>query len=150
RAAALRASLAGMLGRRRAYRRSRKDPGVSMLLSVDRKSRMQARAGALEKIAPRRFNPEGTAWLPILHTRHGDWHFTALYSNTARAHQLGRTGDWVVIYYYDADHLEGQCTVVTETRGPLLGLRVVRGREAECRRHYRRGGRAAGSNSRRD
>jgi hypothetical protein len=29
------------------------------------------------------------AWLPVLHSVRGTWHFTALYSNTARAHQLG-------------------------------------------------------------
>ncbi len=139
RAAAVRAGLANILGRRRSSRRSNKDPDVGMLLSVDREYRTQARAGALQKIAPRRFNPEGTAWLPILHTRRNGWHFTALYSNTARAHQLGRTRDWVVIYFEDADHREGQFTVVNETRGPLKDLRVVRGREAECRRHYRRG-----------
>ncbi|MBI2162415.1 MAG: hypothetical protein HYU25_18930 [Candidatus Rokubacteria bacterium] len=31
---------------------------------------------------------------------------------------------------------EGQRTVVTETRGPLAGQRVVRGREGDCRAHY--------------
>jgi hypothetical protein len=76
------------------------------------------------------------AWLPILHAQHGTWHFTALYSNTGRAHELGRTRDWVVIYYYDGDHVEGQCTVVTETQGVLKGRRVVRGREVECTEHY--------------
>jgi hypothetical protein len=39
-----------------------------------------------------------------------------------------------VIYFYDDDHRESQCTVVTETHGPMTGKRVVRGREAECRR----------------
>lgn len=139
RAAAIRASLASILGRRRPSRRSGKDPAVGTLLAVDREYRSKARAGALQKIAPKRFNPAGTAWLPILHTSKGGWHFTALYSNTARAHQLKRTHDWVVIYFYDDDHEEGQCTVVNETRGPLSNLRVVRGHEAECRRYYRRG-----------
>lgn len=64
------------------------------------------------------------------------WHFTALFSNTARAHELNRTRDWVVIYFYDDDHDEGQHTVVTETSGRLKGRRVVRGREAECRDFY--------------
>ncbi len=63
-------------------------------------------------------------------------HFTALFSNTARAHELGRTSDWVVVYHYDDHHREGQSTVVTETQGPLLGRRVVRGREPECRALY--------------
>jgi len=139
RAAAIRANLANLIGRRRPSRRSNQDPDISTLLAVDREYRSKALAGSLEKIAPRRFNPEGVAWLPILHTNRDDWHFTALYSNTARAHQLNRTRDWVVIYFYDTDHREGQCTVVSETRGPLRSLRVVRGREAECRRYYRRG-----------
>lgn len=71
--------------------------------------------------------------VPVLHTRRGAWHFTVLYSNTARAHELGKTRDWVVIYFYDGDHQERQSTVVTETRAALAGSRVVRGREAECR-----------------
>jgi hypothetical protein len=131
RAAAIRASLAAMLGRRPGPPLG-KLPGVELLLDVDREYRDKAAAGKLTLIAPRRFNPEGKTWLPVLHARRGDWHFTALFSNTARAHELKRTRDWVVIYYYDGDHREGQCTVVTEGRGPHAGARVVRGREAEC------------------
>jgi hypothetical protein len=71
-----------------------------------------------------------------MHARRENWHFTALYSNTARAHELGRTRDWVVVYFYDDEHAEGQHTVVTEARGALAGKRVVRGREAECRAFY--------------
>jgi len=57
----------------------------------------------------------------------------ALHSNTARAHELGRTHDWVVVHLCDDDHREGQHTIATETQGPLAGQRVVRGRETECR-----------------
>ena len=32
--------------------------------------------------------PSGEAWLPVLHTERDGWHFTALFSNTAQAHQL--------------------------------------------------------------
>jgi putative hydrolase len=135
RASAIRAGLAFMLGRRVAGRRdSRHSPGVELLLKLDREYRKLAKAGKLPKIAPRRFNPENRAWLPVLHTERDGWHFTALFSNTARAHELGRTQDWVVLYFYDGDHEEGQHTVVTETHGPLRGKRVVRGREAECQR----------------
>ena len=74
---------------------------------------------------------------PVLHTRFGPWRFTALYSNTYRAHELHRTHDWVVICFDDGEHGEGQQTVVTEWRGTLEGRRVVRGREAECATHYR-------------
>jgi hypothetical protein len=94
--------------------------------------------GRLQRVAgsgPRRFNPGREAWLPILHAEQGAWHLTALFSNTARAHELGRTQDWVVIFCV-CDGDEGQCTVVSETHGPLSGRRVVRGREAECREHY--------------
>lgn len=95
-------------------------------------NREKADQGVLPKIAPRRFNAPGQAWLPILHTERGDWRFTALFSNTALAHELGRVGDWVVIYFHQDSGPEGQRTVVTETGGSLLGRRVVRGREAEC------------------
>jgi putative hydrolase len=111
-------------------------PPVELILRVDNEYRRKASAGKLPKITPKRFNPENKAWLPILHTTHDHWHFTALYSNTARAHQLGRTTDWVVIYFYDDHHREGQHTVVTETHGSLQGRRVVRGRETECQQYY--------------
>lgn len=135
RAAMLRATLAGMLARTRRPRpRGALEPAVDLLLNVDREYRAKAELGGLPKIAPRRFNPTGAAWLPILHTERGDWRFTALFSNTALAHELGRVRDWVVIYFHRDNGSEGQRTVVTETRGPLAGRRVVRGREAECLR----------------
>ena len=82
-------------------------------------------------IAPRRFNPKGEAWLPVLHAQRGDWHFTVLYSNTARAHELGRVRDWVVVYADGPGHAERQYTVVTPQGGRWVGQRVVRGRERE-------------------
>lgn len=137
RAAALRATLGSMLGGLRMSRIRRTDgPDVQVLLDLDREYRELAQAKRLPTIAPKRFNPKNEARLPVLHTNRGNWHFSVLYSNTALAHQLGRTRDWVVVYFYDNHHQEGQHTVVTETRGPLLGLRVVRGREAECRAYY--------------
>jgi hypothetical protein len=111
-------------------------PSVELLLEVDEAYRRRAEAGTLHRIAPRRFNPSGGAWLPILHTERGGWHLTALYSNTARAHELGRTHDWVVIYADGHDGAEQRFTVVTEYRGELTGRRVVRGREEECRALY--------------
>jgi hypothetical protein len=143
RAAAWRATLAAVLKPVRPRDRAplpapASQPPVATLLEVDGEYRRKAEAGSLPTIAPKRFNPDAKAWLPVLHTRHGDWHFTALYSNTATAHKLKRTHDWVVVYFYDDEHVEGQHTVVTETRGPLAGRRVVRGREAECREFYAR------------
>ncbi len=146
---AIREELGSILGRsarhrerRRAWleaRRAERDhaailvrPEVATLLAVDAEYRERAARGELQRIAPRRFNPEHRAWLPILHAERDGWQLTVLFSNTARAHELGKTEDWVVIFY-SRDGEEGQCTVVTETHGPLAGRRVVRGRETECR-----------------
>jgi len=141
RAAAIRAVLTDLLDHRRLRRPAPAEPKsgeppAALLLDVDREYRDKAEAGKLPTIVPKRFNPEGKAWLPVLHAARGAWHFTALYSNTERAHELGRTRDWVVIYFYDDEHVERQHTVVTETHGSLAGKRVVRGREADCRAHY--------------
>jgi len=131
--------LAHVLG----YRRPRPEPQqkiaeppVSLLLKIDEQYRKKAQAGELPTIAPKRFNPSDEAWLPIMHTTQKGWHFTALYSNTARAHQLDRVKDWVIISFHDDRHHEGQHTVVTETRGTVTGRRVVRGREKECIEYY--------------
>jgi hypothetical protein len=138
RAQMIRATLANMLARPRPAFHEDADhgPGVAALLAVDREYRQKAAEGALPTIAPKRFNPDKVAWLPVLHSLQHGWHFTALFSNTARAHELGHTRDWVVIYFYNDHHEEGQHTVVTETRGPLRGKRVVRGLEDACARHY--------------
>ena len=61
-----------------------------------------------------------------------------MFSNTARAHEFKRTRDWVVVYFHKDDRPEGQYTVVTETRGELIGRRTVRGRESDCRAYYAR------------
>ncbi len=114
---------------------NRRRPPVSLLLEMDRHYLNQSGRGKLRMIAPRRFNPEHRSWLPVLHFELCGWSMTAMFSNTARAHQLGRTGDWVVIYY-ERDGLDGQCTVVSEHSGPLKGMRVIRGREPECEKEY--------------
>jgi len=138
-----RAAILAVLGQRLARQRRETtavhggdEPQVSLLLDADALYRAKAEAGDLRRIAPKRFNPAGEAWLPIMHARRGDWHLTVLYSNTAQAHELDRTRDWVVIYFQGEDGPEGRRTVVTERTGALAGLRVVRGREEECRRHY--------------
>jgi len=137
RIAMIRSGLAEMLGRRRwGARPPRSEPPVGAILDVDREYRQKAEAGSLRRIAPKRFNPSNEAWLPILHTERDAWQFTALYSNTALAHSLGRIRDWVVVYYHTDSFAEGQRTVVTETQGTLKGKRVVRGRERECEEYY--------------
>lgn len=133
RLAGIRDSLAHRLSRIRPPDRSSVQdvPSIGEILDVDREYREKAAAGQLVKISPRRFNPARVAWLPILHTERGSRHYTALFSNTARAHSLGKTDDWVVIYWDDHDR-ERRCTVITAEYGPLRGRRIVRGREVEC------------------
>jgi putative hydrolase len=131
RLAGIRDSLAHRLSRVKPPAAGRNgSPTVQEILDVDREYREKAAAGQLVKIAPRRFNPTHLAWLPILHTTRGRRHYTALFSNTAFAHRLGRTDDWVVIYWDDGRG-ERQSTVITAERGPLKGRRIVRGREEE-------------------
>jgi len=139
---AVRESLAGRFRRRRAAEPpaeadASEQPPVAELLDVDRQYRLLAELGRLPRIAPRRFNPTGEAWMPVLHTQRGQRHYTALYSNTARAHELGTTRDWTVIYRDDGQW-HGRWTVITGGYGRLREKRIVRGREAECAEHYRR------------
>ncbi len=108
---------------------------VAELLDVDKEYRRLADEGKLLKIAPRQFNPGSNAWLPILHTERSGRHYTVLYSNTARAHELNTIKDWVVIYRDDAKS-DGRWTVITSQFGRLRGHRIVRGREDECWQHY--------------
>ncbi|SFI05265.1 Helix-hairpin-helix DNA-binding protein [Bosea sp. OK403] len=143
----VRTALNERLGR---FRLSQGSPGealppLGLLLDVDREYRERAKAGTLRTIAPKRFNPQGEAWLPVLHTKRDDWSFTALYSNTPLAHELGRTHDWVIIYYHSSAGPEGQCTVVTPVKGRLQGRRVVRGREKEHRALAPQGAQSAGT-----
>ena len=134
------ASVRDILGERLRTRHPRASPeavpDVAELLGIDREYRKRAADGSLVMIAPRRFNPHGEQWLPVFHATRGARHYTALYSNTALAHRLGRTRDWVVLYYEDEEGHGGQATVVTGQRGPLAGRRIVRGRESECVTHY--------------
>jgi ribosomal protein S13 len=147
RSGAIKHSLAGMLSpsaQRRAMEESSEQeqkassrPEVSLLLEIDREYREKSEAGQLRLIAPKRFNPENKAWLPVMNIDKEGWSFSVLYSNTKRAHDLDKTHDWVVIYY-KRDGEEKQVTIVTETSGKLKDKRVVRGREAESWEFYNR------------
>jgi putative hydrolase len=108
---------------------------VSLILEIDGEYREKAAARKLKLIAPKLLNPGKKAWLPILAASRKGWKFTVMFSNTATAHKLGKTDDWVVVYYQSGKG-ENQCTVVTEMRGPLKGKRVIRGRESECKKFY--------------
>jgi hypothetical protein len=98
RGAAIRSVLAQMLDRQRALQRNRPaagdtPPPVALLLDVGREYRAGALAGTLPTIAPARLNPAGTAWFPVLHALRPGWHVSALFSNTAPAHELGREAE---------------------------------------------------------
>ena len=131
------ASLAERLGRIRGRSKppEKSIPSIEEILDVDREYREKAKADRLHKFAPRRFNPTGEAWLPVLHTQRGKHHYTALFSNTARAHKKGKTHDWVVLYFDDGQK-DLQCTVITAEWGILEGRRIVGGRESECLKYY--------------
>jgi putative hydrolase len=138
RLAGIRDSLAHRLGRTRPSSGPpvpAAPPSVTELLDVDREYRAAAAVDQLKKIAPLRFNPTREAWLPVLHTSRGPRHYTALFSNTAHAHAVRKTNDWVLLYYDGADG-EHQTTVITSEFGGLKGQRIVRGRERECEEHY--------------
>lgn len=133
-------SLTARLGRvhrpsRTGERHRTEIPPIEELLDIDQEYRESAKSGTLRTIAPRRFNPKHEAWLPILHTQRGTRHYTVLFSNTALAHRLKKTRDWVILYF-DDDHGEHQCTIVTGRNEPLVGKRIVRGREPECSTYY--------------
>ena len=111
------------------------EPSIGELLGVDREYCEKVAANQLPRIAPRRFNPARDAWLPVLHTERGRNHYTVLFSNTARAHQMEAIRDWVIIYRDDQDGA-GQWTVLTSRFGKLRGKRIIRGREDECLVYY--------------
>jgi DNA polymerase (family 10) len=79
RAEGVRIALAGMLSQssRRRLRQAlpeetpkQERPSVGLLLEIDEEYRRKAERDQLRKIAPKRFNPEGKAWLPVMHTKH--------------------------------------------------------------------------------
>ncbi len=126
----VRDSLAGRLARHGSVGPSTDEvpadgPSRAERLGIDEEYRREAAAGRLPTIVPNRFNPNRDRHLPVLHTIRGGHHYTAMYSNTPLAHQLGQTTDWVVIYADAPGH--GQWTVLTEWHGVLSGQRVVRG-----------------------
>jgi hypothetical protein len=114
------------------------EPDVAVLLDIDREYRSQVARQRLVTTAPRQFNPQRRAWLPILRTQRHGRRFSAHYTNTAASHDLGRLHDWVVIYCTDKQAF-GRWTVITGRWGPVRGRRIVRGREHECARHYAQG-----------
>jgi len=43
--------------------------------------------------------PRKKAWLPLMAREYKGCKFTVMFSNTATAHKLAKTDDWVVVYY---------------------------------------------------
>lgn len=111
------------------------EPPIADLLSIDREYRDKAARGRLPLSTPRLFNPTGQAWLPVLRTERGGLSYAAHFANSEKSHRLGRFLDWVVITC-DTKERYGQWTVLTATRGPLRGKRLVMHREGACREHY--------------
>lgn len=110
-------------------------PTLATLLEIDRDYRCRMEELSLPLVAPKRFNPLHAAWLPVYHPVRDGWSFSVMLSNSAMAHKLGKTHDWVIIVA-ERDGHEEQFTVVTEYHGDLRGMRVVRGYSDECRKMY--------------
>ncbi len=128
-------ALAGRLRRSQVREPLQGEPSVAALLAIDEEYRHGAADQSMPVMTPSRFNPEHEPWLPMYVADREGWRFRAMFSNTALAHRLGKTHDWVVVSFHDGFH-SSQRTIVTETRGDLRGRRVVRGRERECRAYY--------------
>lgn len=127
-----------LTGHRKAVAGKAGEPTVATYLALDAEYRKKAESGTIPKIAPKRLNPSGEAWLPIMRTRRWDYTVTVVFSNTKMAHQLKKTNDWVVIYFKN-DKRELQATVLTEFKPDipeLVGKRVVRGMEKDCLNYY--------------
>ncbi|MBY0231148.1 MAG: helix-hairpin-helix domain-containing protein, partial [Gemmataceae bacterium] len=116
--------------RRRIEAAPQDEPATEDLLSADDDFRRLAGAGVLGRAAPRAFVPGGTKWEGVYRCERGGWALALSFADTALAHRLGKTRDWVTARFQRGG-ASGERTIVTETRGPLAGRRVVRGREEE-------------------
>lgn len=112
------------------------EPPIAELLALDAEYLQQSGKNRLPRAIPRLFNPTGRAWLPILRTTRGSRRYTVRFANTARTHETGHLGDWVIITC-DTKQWYGQWTVITAQHGDLRGRRVVMHREQDCREFYR-------------
>jgi len=113
---------------------------------VEHRRPLSTPAGTLRVVSPSENNPNDVAYLPVLETTRYGRSYTALLSNSRRAHALGKTDDWVIIILNEdpaapakrdgTKQDQASWTVVTETSGPLQGRRVVRGHEDGCQALY--------------
>lgn len=134
----IRRALAEILEKRRPrlHKVVGKLPPIMDILNVD--CAYRAALDHLPTDSHQKLETAGSLNLSILHTEHNKWRFTAICSNTPAARNYKQTRDWVAVYFEQDEQAEGQCTVVTEHRGPLKGKRVIRGREPACGSYYRR------------
>jgi hypothetical protein len=96
------------------------EPAIADLLAVD--------ADYRELAASQENRSEGS---PVLTVQRDGWTMQATFSASPLAFRLGQSRDWVVIHFTNGVE-KGERIIVTETRPPLRGQRVVRGREHEC------------------
>src|SRR5262249_42282488 len=96
------------------------EPSIADLLAVDVDYRELAQS--------QENRSEGS---PVLTVQRDGWTLHATFSASPLAHRLGQSRDWVVIHFTNGVE-KGERIIVTETRPPLCGQRVVRGREHEC------------------
>jgi hypothetical protein len=113
-------------GRLAEMRRAMEDePSIEEILAVEADFRRLAGAGVLGRTAPRAYSPKGPKWEGVLQCERGGWHLRVAWADTAIAHRLDKTRDWIEVRF-ERDGRSGVRTVVTEA-----GRRVVRGREEE-------------------
>lgn len=105
------------------------EPTVPDLLALDQQYREWVAKDALFGESS-----EMTSVYVLRKSFHG-WHFRCLFSQGSLAARLGKSEDWVTIYFNDGSAY-GERTVETAESGPLSGQRVVRGREKECQQYY--------------
>jgi putative hydrolase len=138
RVAGIRAALTERLGRQRIrVLLQAKAPPVALVLTSTGSTGKRRRRAACASLHPKGSTRQARHGCPSF-IRHGGIGALRRCSLTpARAHELRKTRDWVVIYAYRDTEPESQSTIVTEMRGSLSGRRVVRGREEECGLYYR-------------
>ncbi len=104
------------------------EPSVADLLAVDAAFREHATRHQ------KRSEADGLwTWLPPFRTERNGWRFRARFARTSLALRTDASLERVEVHF-ERDGRSGQRQVVTKLRGAQAGGRVVRGREAECRK----------------
>ncbi|WDQ14852.1 helix-hairpin-helix domain-containing protein [Rhodopirellula sp. P2] len=114
--------------------RSESHVTVDELLHIDGEYRKRVAEGTLTQI--HLAGQSSSSAIPVWHTEQAGRHYTAMFSNTARAQQQHATQDWVIVFRDDAN-AHGRWTIITARFGELSGFRIVLGREQDCVAYYR-------------